>query len=148
MLIYLAELPGLGLAAFILDRLGRKISMEIMLVAGFVLLFPLVVHQNALMTTGFLFGARMFISASFIVVCIYTPEVCHTLCSLSSIKNAQNCNICIFLKFSNIFFIFRDVFGGDIIGVSYKHKNKRSRNSDSNRENRGDGKPFDSSWDG
>lgn len=71
----LAELPGLALAAFILDRVGRKISMEIMLVAGFVLLLPLVIHQNAIMTTGFLFGARMFISASFIVVCIYAPEV-------------------------------------------------------------------------
>ncbi|GJS04115.1 organic cation/carnitine transporter 7-like protein [Tanacetum coccineum] len=71
----LAELPGLALAAFILDRVGRKISMEIMLVAGFVLLLPLVVHQNAIMTTGFLFGARMFISASFIVACIYAPEV-------------------------------------------------------------------------
>ncbi|XP_076910569.1 organic cation/carnitine transporter 7-like [Bidens hawaiensis] len=71
----LAELPGLGLAAFILDRVGRKISMEIMFVAGFVLLLPLVVHQNEVMTTGFLFGARMFVSASFIVVCIYAPEV-------------------------------------------------------------------------
>ncbi|KAD1397639.1 hypothetical protein E3N88_05790 [Mikania micrantha] len=71
----LAELPGLGLAAFILDRVGRKISMEIMFVAGFVLLLPLIVHQNEVMTTGFLFGARMFVSASFIVVCIYAPEV-------------------------------------------------------------------------
>ncbi|GJU16427.1 organic cation/carnitine transporter 7-like protein [Tanacetum coccineum] len=69
------ELPGLALAALILDRVGRKISMEIMLVAGFVLLLPLIVHQNAIITTGFLFGARMFISASFIVVCIYAPEV-------------------------------------------------------------------------
>lgn len=71
----LAELPGLGIAALILDRLGRKISMEIMIVAGFILLLPLVVHQNAIMTMAFLFGARMFISASFIVVCIYAPEV-------------------------------------------------------------------------
>nr|GEV43100.1 organic cation/carnitine transporter 7-like [Tanacetum cinerariifolium]GEV47658.1 organic cation/carnitine transporter 7-like [Tanacetum cinerariifolium] len=71
----LAELPGLALAALILDRVGRKISMEIMLVAGFVLLLPIIVHQNAIMTTGFLFGARMFISASYIVACIYAPEV-------------------------------------------------------------------------
>ncbi|XP_076898308.1 organic cation/carnitine transporter 7-like [Bidens hawaiensis] len=71
----LAELPGLGLAAFILDRVGRKISMEIMLFAGFALLLPLVVHQNEVMTTVFLFGARMFVSASFDVVCIYAPEV-------------------------------------------------------------------------
>ncbi|XP_071716398.1 organic cation/carnitine transporter 7-like [Rutidosis leptorrhynchoides] len=71
----LAELPGLGLAALILDKVGRKISMEIMFAAGFVLLLPLVVHQGAILTTGFLFGARMFISASFIVACIYAPEV-------------------------------------------------------------------------
>ncbi|XP_023739636.1 organic cation/carnitine transporter 7 isoform X1 [Lactuca sativa] len=71
----LAELPGLGLAAIILDRLGRKISMKIMFLAGFILLLPLVVHQNQIMTTTFLFGARMFISTSFIVACIYAPEV-------------------------------------------------------------------------
>lgn len=71
----ISELPGLGLAAIILDRLGRKISMEIMFTAGFVLLLPLVVHQNDILTTTFLFGARMFISASFIVACIYAPEV-------------------------------------------------------------------------
>ncbi|CAI9285444.1 unnamed protein product [Lactuca saligna] len=71
----LAELPGLGIAALILDRVGRKISMEIMTVAGFILLLPLVLHQNAILTTIFLFGARMFISANFIVVCIYAPEV-------------------------------------------------------------------------
>ncbi|KAI3496298.1 hypothetical protein L1887_38655 [Cichorium endivia] len=71
----LAELPGLGFAAIILDRLGRKISMEIMFLAGFILLLPLTIHQNQIMTTTFLFGARMFISASFIVACIYAPEV-------------------------------------------------------------------------
>nr|XP_043628057.1 organic cation/carnitine transporter 7-like [Erigeron canadensis] len=71
----LAELPGLGLAAIILDKLGRKLSMEIMFIMGFILLLPLTVHQNDAMTTAFLFGARMFISASFIVACIYAPEV-------------------------------------------------------------------------
>ncbi|KAF5787667.1 putative major facilitator, sugar transporter, major facilitator superfamily [Helianthus annuus] len=71
----LAELPGLALAAYILDRVGRKISMEIMLVSGFVLLLPIITHQNEMITTGALFGSRMFISASFIIVCIYAPEV-------------------------------------------------------------------------
>nr|GEV43097.1 reverse transcriptase domain-containing protein [Tanacetum cinerariifolium]GEV47656.1 reverse transcriptase domain-containing protein [Tanacetum cinerariifolium] len=69
------ELPGLALAALILDRVGHKISMEIMLVARFALFLPIIVHQNAIMTTCFLFGARMFISASYIVACIYAPEV-------------------------------------------------------------------------
>ncbi|KAL8239701.1 hypothetical protein R6Q59_016268 [Mikania micrantha] len=71
----LAELPGLGLAAIILDKVGRKISMEIMLFLGFILLLPLVVHQDDMLTKMSLFGARMFISASFIVACIYAPEV-------------------------------------------------------------------------
>ncbi|KAJ9550687.1 hypothetical protein OSB04_014732 [Centaurea solstitialis] len=70
----ISELPGLGLAAIILDKLGRKTSMEILFFAGFLLLLPLVVHQNEIMTTTFLFGARMFVSASFIVACIYAPE--------------------------------------------------------------------------
>ncbi|KAF5787669.1 putative major facilitator, sugar transporter, major facilitator superfamily [Helianthus annuus] len=70
-----SSLPGLGLAAILLDRVGRKISMVIMLVSGFVLLLPLIVHQNEVITTGSLFGSRMFISASFIIVLIYAPEV-------------------------------------------------------------------------
>ncbi|KAL8209409.1 hypothetical protein R6Q57_006141 [Mikania cordata] len=70
-----SELPGLGLAAIILDKVGRKISMEIMLFLGFILLLPLVVHQDDMLTKMSLFGARMFISASFIVACIYAPEV-------------------------------------------------------------------------
>ena len=71
----ISELPGLGLAAIILDKLGRKLSMEILLLAGFLLLLPLTLHQNDIITTTVLFGARMFISASFIVACIYAPEV-------------------------------------------------------------------------
>lgn len=71
----LAELPGLVLSAFIVDKVGRKLSMEIMFILGFVLLLPLVIHQGEFMTTALLFGARMFISATFIVACIYAPEV-------------------------------------------------------------------------
>ncbi|PWA54795.1 General substrate transporter [Artemisia annua] len=71
----LAELPGVAIAAFTLDRIGRKICMEILMICGFILLLPLVVHQNAIMTTGFLFGSRMFVSASFTVASIYAPEV-------------------------------------------------------------------------
>ncbi|KAK3016012.1 hypothetical protein RJ639_006736 [Escallonia herrerae] len=70
----LAELPGLVLAAFIVDRVGRKLSMEIMFALGFILLLPLVTHQNEILTTASLFGARMFISATFTVACIYAPE--------------------------------------------------------------------------
>ncbi|KAL3825512.1 hypothetical protein ACJIZ3_021541 [Penstemon smallii] len=71
----LAELPGLVLSAFIVDRVGRKLSMVLMFVLGFVLLLPLMVHQNEILTTTLLFGARTFISATFVVACIYAPEV-------------------------------------------------------------------------
>ncbi|XAR50714.1 hypothetical protein NMG60_11005114 [Bertholletia excelsa] len=71
----LAEFPGLVLSAIILDRVGRKKSMAIMLLLAIVLLLPLVSHQNEIMTTASLFGARMFSSATFTVTCIYVPEV-------------------------------------------------------------------------
>uniref|UniRef100_A0A5B7AYI0 Putative General substrate transporter n=2 Tax=Davidia involucrata TaxID=16924 RepID=A0A5B7AYI0_DAVIN len=71
----LAELPGLVLSAIIVDRIGRKFSMEIMFVLGFILLLPLVSHQHQILITALLFGARMFISATFTVACIYAPEV-------------------------------------------------------------------------
>ncbi|KAK4478982.1 hypothetical protein RD792_014489 [Penstemon davidsonii] len=71
----LAELPGLVLSTFIVDRVGRKPSMVLMFVLGFVLLLPLMVHRNEILTTTLLFGARTFISATFVVACIYAPEV-------------------------------------------------------------------------
>lgn len=71
----LAELPGVALSAVIVDRVGRKISMAIMFFLGFVLLVPLVIPQNQVTSTALLFGARMFVSASFTVACIYAPEV-------------------------------------------------------------------------
>ncbi|CAI9285446.1 unnamed protein product [Lactuca saligna] len=69
-----AELPGLALASLILVKVGRRISMEIMIIAGLILLLPLVVHQNTITTTAYLFGARVFISATFIVSQICAPE--------------------------------------------------------------------------
>ncbi|KAL6985056.1 hypothetical protein U1Q18_018435 [Sarracenia purpurea var. burkii] len=71
----LAEFPGLVLSAIILDKVGRKLSMAIMLLLGFILLLPLVSQQHEILTTASLFGARMFISATFTVACIYAPEV-------------------------------------------------------------------------
>ncbi|KAM7480720.1 hypothetical protein LguiB_005303 [Lonicera macranthoides] len=71
----LAEVPGLILSAMIVDRVGRKLSMELMFILGFILLLPLVTPQHEIVTTASLFGARMFISATFTVACIYAPEV-------------------------------------------------------------------------
>ncbi|KAM7480722.1 hypothetical protein LguiB_005305 [Lonicera macranthoides] len=71
----LAEVPGLVLSGIIVDRVGRKLSMEIMFIFAFILLLPLVTPQHEILTTASLFGARMFISATFTVACIYAPEV-------------------------------------------------------------------------
>lgn len=71
----LAELPGLILAATIVDKIGRKLSMEIMSILGFILLLPLVLHQNEIVSTALLFGSRLFVSSTFNVLGIYTREV-------------------------------------------------------------------------
>ncbi|KAJ8751198.1 hypothetical protein K2173_016379 [Erythroxylum novogranatense] len=70
-----AEFPGYVLSAIIVDRLGRKISISGMMFACCIFLVPLVVHQTGRVTTGLLFGARTFISASFNTVYIYAPEI-------------------------------------------------------------------------
>ncbi|KAG9140842.1 hypothetical protein Leryth_010391 [Lithospermum erythrorhizon] len=71
----LAEIPGLAISAFIVDRIGRKISMVMMFGFCFALLLPLVTYQSRIITTVLLFGARMFISATFNVLSLYAPEV-------------------------------------------------------------------------
>lgn len=59
------EIPGLVLAAVIVDRLGRKVSMSALLFLCFLFMLPLVVHQSAGLTTAVLFGARACIMGSF-----------------------------------------------------------------------------------
>lgn len=71
----LAELPGLLLAAILVDRVGRRLSTAIMFVLGCIFLFPLVTTQSAALTTGLLFGARMFAIGTFTVASIYCPEL-------------------------------------------------------------------------
>ncbi|CAA3009298.1 Synaptic vesicle transporter SV2 (major facilitator superfamily) [Olea europaea subsp. europaea] len=71
----LAELPGLIVAAVLVDRLGRKLTMEILTMFTFILILPLLLHQNELVTTALLFGSRMFISAAFTSLTVYAKEV-------------------------------------------------------------------------
>ncbi|KAJ0090865.1 hypothetical protein Patl1_14005 [Pistacia atlantica] len=71
----LAELPGLLISAVILDRVGRKMSMTILSVLTFIFLIPLAIRQEVTLTTGLLFGARMFVNGSSTVACIYALEV-------------------------------------------------------------------------
>ncbi|KAJ8767889.1 hypothetical protein K2173_020829 [Erythroxylum novogranatense] len=71
----IAEVPGLLLSALIVDKLGRKLSMGIMLSLSALFLLPLVLGQSGIMTTALLFGARMCSIGSFTVACIYAPEL-------------------------------------------------------------------------
>ncbi|KAJ0965541.1 hypothetical protein J5N97_026679 [Dioscorea zingiberensis] len=70
-----AEFPGLLISAVAVDWLGRKLSMSSMLFASCIFLVPLFFYQVEQLTTTLLFGARMFISASFAVVYVYAPEI-------------------------------------------------------------------------
>ncbi|KAD3068173.1 hypothetical protein E3N88_36053 [Mikania micrantha] len=71
----LAEVPGLVFAAFIVDRIGRKHSMELMFFIGFIFLLPLLSFQSEIFTIISLFGSRMFIIGTFTVANIYAPEI-------------------------------------------------------------------------
>ncbi|KAF2296995.1 hypothetical protein GH714_014224 [Hevea brasiliensis] len=73
--IFRSELPGLLLSVVIVDRFGRKPAMTIMFILAWVFLLPLVFSQSAILTTGLLFGARMFSMGTFTVACIYAPEL-------------------------------------------------------------------------
>lgn len=71
----LAELPGLLFSAIIVDRVGRKLSLTLMLVLASIFLLPLIYHQPAILRTILLFGARMCAIGTFTVACIYCPEL-------------------------------------------------------------------------
>lgn len=71
------EVPGLVLSAVLVDKVGRRVSMVIMYLSGFVFLLPLIFHQHEIVTTSLLFGARMFIIGNYTVAGIYCPEVNH-----------------------------------------------------------------------
>lgn len=83
---FFPELPGLLFAAFTVDRIGRKHSMELMFFIGFIFLLPLLSHQSEILTTASLFGSRMFIIGTFTIANIYAPEVHTTQYSLSSTR--------------------------------------------------------------
>ncbi|XP_073308365.1 organic cation/carnitine transporter 7-like [Primulina huaijiensis] len=70
-----AELPGLILAAVIVDKIGRRISMVLTYTFCFIFLLPLAFCQNELLTTCMLFGARMCVIGAFTVAGIYCPEI-------------------------------------------------------------------------
>nr|XP_027066393.1 organic cation/carnitine transporter 7-like [Coffea arabica]XP_027066394.1 organic cation/carnitine transporter 7-like [Coffea arabica]XP_027066395.1 organic cation/carnitine transporter 7-like [Coffea arabica]XP_027066396.1 organic cation/carnitine transporter 7-like [Coffea arabica]XP_027066397.1 organic cation/carnitine transporter 7-like [Coffea arabica] len=86
----LADLAGLVISAAILDRLGRKLTMKILCSLGFILLLPLVVHQNEILTTALLFGSRMFVMSSSNAVVIYSREVYPTSVRATGVGSATS----------------------------------------------------------
>ncbi|KAL3642854.1 hypothetical protein CASFOL_013669 [Castilleja foliolosa] len=71
----LAELPGLVLSGVLVDKIGRRISMVLLYSFAFVFLLPLMFHQDELITTSMLSGARMCIIGTFTIAGIYCPEL-------------------------------------------------------------------------
>ncbi|CAD6213722.1 unnamed protein product [Miscanthus lutarioriparius] len=71
----LAEIPGLILSALLVDRFGRKATMWSLMFACCAFLGPLVLHQNELLTTTLLFGARACGTGTTTILCLYAPEV-------------------------------------------------------------------------
>lgn len=70
-----AEVPGLILAAVLVDKIGRKFSMVFMYALGFLFLLPLVLQQDEALTTLLLSGARMCFLGTFTITVIYCPEI-------------------------------------------------------------------------
>ncbi|XP_039120262.1 organic cation/carnitine transporter 7 isoform X2 [Dioscorea cayenensis subsp. rotundata] len=85
-----AEVPGLILSAIAVDRVGRKLSMSSMLFASCIFIFPLIFIQSELLTTILLFGARLFISGSFVVVYVYAPEMYPTSVRTTGVGTASS----------------------------------------------------------
>ncbi|KAK8913655.1 Organic cation/carnitine transporter 7 [Platanthera zijinensis] len=84
-----AEVPGLLLSATIVDRLGRKFSMSAMLLVSCGFLLPLIVGQKEVVTTVLLFGARVCISGSFVVIYVYAPEIYPTSLRTTGVGTAS-----------------------------------------------------------
>ncbi|CAN6444894.1 unnamed protein product [Victoria cruziana] len=85
-----AEFPGLLLAAVMVDKVGRRISMSSMLFLCCAILTPLLYHQSEALTTFLLFGARMFINGSFTIMFIYAPEVYPTMVRATGLGAASS----------------------------------------------------------
>ncbi|KAL0374649.1 UNVERIFIED_CONTAM: Organic cation/carnitine transporter 7 [Sesamum radiatum] len=84
------ELPGLILSAILVDKVGRRISLVLMYAFGFIFLLPLMFHQNEVLTTSLLFGARMCLIGTYTVAGIYCPE----LSNIHQDKRSRCCQRC------------------------------------------------------
>ncbi|XP_075509104.1 organic cation/carnitine transporter 7-like [Primulina tabacum] len=71
----LAEFPVFLVATFLVDRIGRKLTMEILTIFGLILILPLSSHQNQIVTMALIFSARMFLFTAFSTLTICAKEV-------------------------------------------------------------------------
>ncbi|XP_059283396.1 organic cation/carnitine transporter 7-like [Lycium ferocissimum] len=70
-----AEIPGTLLAAIMVEKVGRKLSMALTCALNFLFLLPLLTPELPALTTALLFGARTFISGSLVIVGVYCREI-------------------------------------------------------------------------
>ncbi|WOK92085.1 organic cation/carnitine transporter 7 isoform X1 [Canna indica] len=137
-----AEIPGLIICGALVDRIGRKLSMSILLFITCIFLIPLVWHQNEVLTTSLLFGARTCVTGSFNILYIYAPEVYPTslrstglgttssvgriggiICPIVAVALVQGCNqtasillfeLVIFLSGAAVLFLPLETNGRDL----------------------------------
>ncbi|KAJ4805526.1 Synaptic vesicle 2-related protein [Rhynchospora pubera] len=69
------EFPGLFLSAAIVDKIGRKLSMSLMLFLSCFFIAPLLFPQSDGLITACLFCTRLCISSCFTILHIYAPEI-------------------------------------------------------------------------
>lgn len=70
-----AELPGLIVALLIVDTLGRKKALSLLMLCSGLFLVPLWAVLSESLTTALLFGARACIMGSFAILWAYSPEL-------------------------------------------------------------------------
>lgn len=75
LIVSMAELPGLGLAYWKLDQIGRRYTMAIMSGGGFILSLLQIYEWNTIVAMSLVFCTRMFMSATFVALEIYVEEV-------------------------------------------------------------------------
>ncbi|XP_024535954.1 organic cation/carnitine transporter 7 [Selaginella moellendorffii] len=85
-----AELPGLMIAAAMVDYYGRKVSMAVLFIFCGLFLSPLVSPQPEGVTTFLLFGARACIMGSFTILYVYAPEVYPTSSRTTGLGTANS----------------------------------------------------------
>ncbi|KAL6856138.1 hypothetical protein ACP4OV_018940 [Aristida adscensionis] len=87
-----AEFPGLLLAALLVDRFGRKVSMGGMILLCCAFLAPLAARLEEGVAIILLFCARACIMGSFAVLHAYSPEVYPTFCRNTGVGASSTFN--------------------------------------------------------